>query len=493
MIRFSAAPRAMQEDGVATRVLVVDDDAAVRQALTRILGSRGVTVATVEDGLSALAYIEGNEVDVALVDLHMPGMNGLQTLSRLKEIRPDLAVILMTGLADVEVAVAAIKEGAFYFFNKPFSSNEAVAAIIEKASAHRRLQVRTRELQERLEAQEPFADLIGTSTAMQSVYRMIESVAPATSTVLILGESGTGKELVARAIHQASPRASRSIVVVNCGAIPKELVEAELFGHARGAFTGAHTARPGLFESADGGTIFLDEIADLPPPAQVKLLRTLQNGEIRRVGSNETRTVDVRVVAATNVDLAASIAAGTFRRDLYYRLNVISLTLPPLRERGDDVLLLASHFLAKLARRMGKPEKRLSSRAMRTIVDYSWPGNVRELEHAMERAFVLSRQELIEPSDLPFAATSKVSVPTLPPRASGRTERPEPPRDRLPLFSSLMTLPYATAKRRAAELFDKAYVEELLRSTNGNRSLAARRAGLDRANLRRVMRRTRRD
>jgi DNA-binding NtrC family response regulator len=485
--RLSAAPAAMPDEG-PVRVLVVDDEPPLRRLLIRVLGEKGFSVVAVEDGAQALAHVGERQVDVVLVDLQMPGMSGLEVLSRLKALYPDLSVILMTAFADVEVAVSAVKEGAFYFFNKPFVSNDAVAAIVAKAAEHHRLIRRARRMQEKLEAQERFGELVGTSPPMQAIYKVIAGVAPATSTVLVLGESGTGKELVARAIHQTSPRAGGPLVAVNCGAIPKELIEAELFGHARGAFTGAQAARRGLFESADGGTIFLDEVGDLPPPAQVKLLRTLQNGEVRAVGSDETRTVDVRVIAATNVDLAEKIEAGTFRRDLFYRLNVIAITVPPLRDRGDDVLALAGYFLGKLARRMGRPEKRLGPAAREALLAYTWPGNVRELEHAMERAFVLGPGPVIEPADLPFAQPARVAarVSTRP-----RSERP-PGRDRLAIPPSLLALPYATAKRRAMALFEEAYLDEQLRQAGGNRALAARRAGLDRANLRRVLRRTKR-
>ncbi|HEX8794045.1 MAG TPA: sigma-54 dependent transcriptional regulator [Polyangiaceae bacterium] len=483
MVRLSAAPPASVEAQSPLRVLVADDDPALRRILTRILEARGFLVETAEDGLKAVDRARSEEFDVALIDLHMPGQDGLTALPRLKEVRPDLQVILMTAFADVEVAVKAIREGAFYFFNKPFSSNEVVTAIVQKAGEHRRLALEARRLLQKLGATERFGELAGTSTGMRAIYKMIEGVAPVESTVLILGESGTGKELVARAIHQNSPRAARPLVVVNCGAIPKELVEAELFGHARGAFTGAQAARQGLFVSADGGTLFLDEVGDLPPSAQVKLLRTLQSGEVRPVGSDATRTVDVRVLAATNADLSAKIETGEFRRDLFYRLNVIAMVLPPLRDRGDDILVLAKHFLGKLARRTDRPEKRLSEASEAALLAYAWPGNVRELEHAMERAFILCPRDVIEPTDLPFEARPKTAAVHPGPDGPGP--------DGLSLPPALLALPYAAAKKRAMALFDEAYLGEQLRRAGGNRALAARHAGVDRANLRRVLRRTR--
>jgi transcriptional regulator with GAF, ATPase, and Fis domain len=313
---------------------------------------------------------------------------------------------------------------------------------------------------------------------MLEVYRLIEGVAPTSSTVLILGESGTGKELVARAIHQQSPRAKKPFVAVNCGAIPKELVESELFGHVRGAFTGAQTARTGLFETADGGTILLDEVGDLPLAAQVKLLRVLQEGEIKRVGADETRTVDVRVLAATNVDLMSRIQGGQFRRDLYYRLHVIAIELPCLRDRGDDMLLLANHYLQKFARSMGREPKRLSADAIRALREYEWPGNVRELEHAIEHAMVLAQRDVISASDLPFKnpspreqtsagiitpALRDISVSILPPAAPTIDAAHALPAD-------LADLPYAEAKRRLVSQFDESYTRELLRRASGNMS-----------------------
>jgi len=311
-------------------------------------------------------------------------------------------------------------------------------------------------------------------------YRLIEGVASATSTVLVLGESGTGKELVARAIHQRSGRAGKPFVPVNCAAIPKELVESELFGHVRGAFTGAQAARAGLFESAHGGTIFLDEVGDLPLAAQVKLLRVLQDGEVKRVGADESHTVDVRVIAATNVDLRAKLESGEFRRDLYYRLNVIALHLPPLRQREDDVALLATHFVQKLALRMNREPKRIGADALRAMRNYTWPGNVRELEHAIEHAFVLGQGDVIGAADLPFMKEVHEPDETRP----GNTTS-------VPWGADIHGLPYPEAKKRMTAIFDEAYIQEQLRRSGGNVSEAARRSGLDRSNFRRVMRRRR--
>jgi DNA-binding NtrC family response regulator len=448
-------------------------------------------VGVAEDGRQALEYIRSTPPDVALVDVMMPGMGGLEALAQIKAMGAPCEVVLMTAFADVDSAVAAMKAGAYHFLTKPFHSNDAVAHAVQRAAEHRRLTVRAEKLEQALLSKERFGEFIGDSPRILEVFRLIEGVAPTSSTVLILGESGTGKELVARAIHVHSSRAEKPFVAVNCGAIPKELVESELFGHVRGAFTGAQTTRAGLFETADGGTILLDEVGDLPLAAQVKLLRVLQEGEIKRVGADETRTVDVRVLAATNVDLASRLQSGQVRADLYYRLNVIAIALPPLRDRGDDVLLLASHFLQRFARKLQREPKRLSPDAMRALREYEWPGNVRELEHAIEHAMVLTQRDVITASDLPFVRHSlsePLTMPGLGPRSS-----PRPPPDGPDLRASvaeLAELPYGEAKRRLVAMFDETYTAELLQKSGGNMSEAARRAGLDRSNFRRLLKRS---
>jgi DNA-binding NtrC family response regulator len=498
---ISAAPPPLSEDTGALHVLVVDDEPALRRSLARVLEARGMKVGMAEDGATALAYMELTPPDVALVDMMMPGVGGLELLARIKASGVAVEVILMTAFADVDAAVAAMKAGAYHFLTKPFDSNDVVAHAVLRAAEHRRLADRARQLEQVLLSKERFGEIIGDSPKMLDVYRLIEGVGPTSSTVLILGESGTGKELAARAIHQQSPRAKKPFVAVNCGAIPKELVESELFGHVRGAFTGAQTSRTGLFETADGGTILLDEVGDLPLAAQVKLLRVLQEGEIKRVGADETRTVDVRVLAATNVDLMSRIQAGHFRRDLYYRLHVIAIELPPLRERGEDVLLLANHYLQKFARSMRRQSKRLGPDAIRGLREYDWPGNVRELEHAIEHAMVLAQRDVISAQDLPFVRQSGIgrdpsTVPGLGP--APRITDVEPLRPVGPIVGSatdpraeLAELPYAEAKKRLLSQFDETYTRELLERASGNMSEAARRAGLDRSNFRRLLKRCR--
>ncbi len=463
--------------GEAARVLIVDDEPTLRRSLARLLLSRGMQVLTADDGATAIDLLVDERVDVALVDLMMPKVGGLELLDHVKQHHVDVEVIMMTAFGDVETAVTAVRSGAYHFLTKPFRSNDEVALTVAKAAEHRRLLTRAALLEKRLEQMEKFGELIGNSPRMQEVYRLATGVAPTASTVLILGESGTGKELTARAIHQHSPRADAPFVAVNCSAIPVELVESELFGHVRGAFTGATTTREGLFETAHRGTLFLDEVGDLPPLAQVKLLRALQEGEIKRVGANETRSVDVRVIAATNVDLRERIASGRFREDLFYRLHVVAIELPPLRDRREDVPLLAHHFLTKYAARAARDVRHIAPEALRAMQQQAWPGNVRELENAIEYATVFCRDDTIRVADLPFARSSGGSASA----ASGHSGSMLP--------AGLLDLPYREAKQQAVAAFESAYLSELLRRSDGNISEAARQAGLDRSNFRRTAKR----
>ncbi len=472
------ASSAQADRGVAKpRVLVVDDEPQVRRSLARLLMAR-FDVLTAEDGEAALALLASSPVDVMLVDLNMPRMHGMALLDHVKRDYRSIEVVMMTAFGDIDTAVAAVRAGAYDFLTKPFASNDAVTLTLEKAAEHKRLVDRTHFLEQRLEQHERFGELVGSSSRMQEVYRLALGVAPTTSTVLILGENGTGKELVARAIHQHSTRADKAFRTINCGAIPETLVETELFGSLRGAFTGAQD-RPGLFELADKGTLFLDEIGDLPQLAQVKLLRALSQGEIKRVGATETRIVDVRVIAATNVDLKERIAAGRFREDLFYRHNVIPIHKPPLRQRKEDIPLLAYHFLQKYARRASKDLRRISAEGLRILRDQPWPGNVRELENAIEHAVVMCRGDAILPGDLPFARPH----PSESPGSQGGGE--------VHFDGDLAELPYTDAKDRATAAFDKHYVEKLMARTGNNISEAARQAGMDRSNFRRLLKRVR--
>jgi DNA-binding NtrC family response regulator len=380
---------------------------------------------------------------------------------------------MMTAFGDIDTAVAAVRQGAYNFLTKGVGPAETVLAIAQ-AAEHKRLVDRTRVLEQRLATHERFGELVGRSSRMQDVYRVALGAAPTTSTVLILGENGTGKELVARAIHQKSLRSERPLRAINCGAIPESLVETELFGSVRGAFTGA-LDRPGLFELADKGTVFLDEIGDLPLSAQAKLLRALAEGEVKRVGAAEPKTVDVRVIAATNVDLKERIAAGRFREDLYYRLAVIPVYLPALRQRKEDIPLLAYHFLHKYARRSGRDIKRIGPEALRFLREQPWPGNVRQLENAIEHAVVMARGESIMPTDFPSFSRDEA--------AASEDDGAD--------ADILAELPYAQAKEKAALAFDRSYVERLLKRTAGNVSEAARQAGMDRSNFRRLLKKAR--
>ncbi|MEW6660958.1 MAG: sigma-54-dependent transcriptional regulator [Bacillota bacterium] len=383
------------------KILVVDDESKVCQFLVDILSRQGYRVEGVNSSKQALEMLKHDSYDLLLTDLMMPEMNGLQLLERAKEEDPDLAVVMITGYSTVETAVEAMKKGALDYLAKPFKIEE-IKIVVEKALQHKSLMAENRRLRQELKnAKGGLPLIIGASPAMQRIYRIIDKVANTDSTVLIRGENGTGKELVARTLHLKSGRSSKAYVSINCAALPENLLESELFGHARGSFTGAVQAKKGLFEEADGGTIFLDEIGDISPGLQVKLLRVLQEQEFLRVGETRVRKINVRVLAATNRDLEAAIAQGSFRPELFYRLNVISIIMPPLREREGDLPLLAEHFLQKYCQKIGRPKLSLSPAAVKVLCDYSWPGNVRELENIIERIVILAEGDIIRPEELP--------------------------------------------------------------------------------------------
>jgi len=456
------------ENASALRVLVVDDEPVILQAWKKILAGHACEIRTLSDGSDVLAAVSGFRPDVVLLDIRLPHASGVDLLRDIKQDHADTEVVMMTAYATVETAVEAVKRGAYDFLTKPFTNIEAAALTVVKAGQHRRLVLRNQELENLVEMSDSFEGLVGSSPAMRAVFETIESVAYSTSTVLVNGESGTGKELVARAIHHRSQRRARPFVAINCSALTESLLESELFGHEKGAFTGASSAKRGLFEVCDGGSIFLDEIGDIPLSTQVKLLRVLQEGEIRRVGANDIRRVDVRVIAATNADLDAARDAGSFREDLYYRLKVISLDVPPLRDRLEDIPLLAFHFLKKFSKRNNKDLHGFTPDAMDLLGRHSWPGNVRELENAIERAVVLGRANEIQVADLP------VEVKQPRPARRGAT-------------TLLVDLPFRKAREVASREFEEQYLCELLSLTGGNVSEASRRAGMDRSNFRRVM------
>ena len=377
-----------------SRILVVDDEEVVRDVLSTLLGAEGYIVDLAENGAQALDMVRGEDYRVVLLDLMMPDMDGLQVLESFQARESAPATIVLTAYASIEKAVRATKLGAFDFITKPFKNDEILVAVKNAIEQHR-LRDENERLKSSLRQRFSYRNIIGKSVPMQQTFALISQIAPRRSTVLIQGESGTGKELVAKAIHAESTRADAPFVAINCGNIPSELLESEIFGHVRGAFTGATSAKKGLFEAADGGTIFLDEVASISLEMQAKLLRVIQEREFRRLGGLENIKVAVRIIAATNSDLQEAVAAGTFRDDLYYRINVIVVKLPPLRERSEDIPLLAEHFIRKYCEENGRSLCTIDPAAMRTLMEYNWPGNVRELENVMERAVVLCIGNLI--------------------------------------------------------------------------------------------------
>jgi len=409
-------------------------------------------------------------LDVLITDIRMPGVSGVDLLVAVKRQRPEIEVIVLTAYATVDTAVAALKSGAYDYLTKPLEDVNEVLRLVQRATERKRLLSRNRQLEQQLEARELFSGLVGDSASMREVYKLIGAVANSSSTVLIQGESGTGKELVARAVHDRSTRSKAAFVPINCGALPEPILESELFGHVKGAFTGAIVNKRGLFEAAHGGTLFLDEVGDMPIAMQVKLLRVLQEGEVKPVGATKSVEVDVRVIAATHSDLQAAVKAGSFRQDLFYRVNVIGIRLPALRDRLDDLPLLAFHLLKKHASHAGKKVERISAEALQALSLWPWKGNVRELENVIERAVVLAGSASIELADLP--AEMRGNQPAAKTAKDG---------------DSLAAMPYARARVVALRTFERRYLEDLLATHQGNISSAARAAGMDRSNFRRIL------
>jgi two-component system response regulator HydG len=447
-------------------LLVADDDAAVRQSLERALTREGYTVVLAPDGQAALERLRQGGVDLLLSDLRMPGLTGLELLREVKAAVPDVDVILLTAFGTVEEAVTAMKEGAADFLTKPFQRGQLIR-VIRKALERRELIAQNVALQRRLDDLLAQGNLIGVSPAFRAMMTLVDQVANSSATVLIHGESGTGKELVARAIHDRSPRRAGPFVAVNCAALPETLLESELFGYEKGAFTGAGVRKEGRFELADGGTLFLDEVADLSPVTQPKILRVLQEGEFERLGGTRTIKVDVRIVTASNQDLAALVKEKRFREDLFYRLNVIAVTAPPLREKREDVAVLAQHFLRVYAAKNNRALVGFSDDALRCLEAYAWPGNVRELENVVERAVVLARANTVEVGDLPDKITVNAIV----------LERPAPG-EGAPgegggegMLRIRVGTPLAEVEQRM--------LEETLRMTRGNKTLTAKLLGID--------------
>jgi two-component system response regulator AtoC len=439
------------------RILVVDDDADGAAMLRGSLRRRGYDLEVVRSGEEALAWLVGRQIDVVIAHLRMTGMSGLELCVALRERHSDIATIVVTGDGMLESAIAAIRAGAYDFVPKPIEPESLVIAI-ERAVAHVTLRRELRELQVAVDAQRPIPNIIGDSVAIRQVIEVVHRMADSDATVLIVGESGTGKELVARAIHDASTRRAQPFAAINCAAVPAGLLESELFGHVKGAFTDARRSRAGLFVQAARGTIFLDEIGEMPIEMQVKLLRVLQERRVRPVGGDEEVAFEARVITATNRDLESDVADKRFREDLYYRINVVQIVVPPLRARPGDLLMLAQHFIRKIAARTGKAVKGLGDDAARVMVDYDWPGNVRELENSLERALALTRFHEIAVEDLPEKIRSHKR--SLLVTATGMPDE-------------LITL---------AQVEDR-YVHQVLAAVGGNKTLASRILGIDRRSL----------
>ena len=382
------------------RILIVDDEEVLRDVLEVVIRREGFDVVLAASGEECLHVLDTEEVDLVILDIMLPGISGLDTLRAIRIANPNLPVIIVTAFSSIDGAIEAMKNGAFHYIPKPFR-NEEVVLTVNKALEQRRLSKENERLKGELSDKFSYSNIIGKSDTMRKVFDLIRLAAPSRSNMLIQGESGTGKELVAKAIHHASPRARNAFVTVNSGSLPPELLESSLFGHMKGAFTGAIATKRGLFEVADGGSIFLDEIGNINPETQAKLLRVIQEKEFMRLGSVETIKVDVRIIAATNADLQKLMAENKFREALYYRLNVINVVLPPLRRRREDINLLVSHFLEKYAEENRRKVREVTPEAMRLLMDHSWPGNVRELENAIERAVVLGTGDRITPELLP--------------------------------------------------------------------------------------------
>jgi len=446
-----------------SNVLVVDDEELYRRALERILTRVGHNVVSARGASEALQVVASRSIDLVLSDIQMPGINGLELVRQIRDIAPDLPCIVITGYGSPEQSVEALRAGAFWYLEKPFDQGhlDVVRRLVEQAIEVGRLKTENRLLQNQLRFRYRFENIIGNSAALRAVLDIVAKVAETDSTVLISGESGTGKELIARAIHYNSSRAERMLVTVNCGAIPEELLESELFGHVRGAFTNAVSHREGRFSVADEGTIFLDEIGDMSPNLQVKLLRVLQDRTFEAVGSSKTVSVNVRVIAATNQDLEQAIRDGRFREDLFYRLNVIPIEVPPLRKRPEDIPLLAQYFLEAANHDRIKQVKGISDEAMERLCAYAWPGNVRELENLMERLVILCGEGEIRADDLPaeFArqAAPTVAVPQLPPTG--------------------------LSFRDVVDDFETDLILQALEQTHWNKNRAARLLGLNRTTL----------
>ena len=486
------------------RIVVVDDDATMAGLLSDVLREEGHDANTYTDPMAARDAILADPPSLVITDMRMGHFDGMTLIDQVAAAHPGLPVILVTAYGSVDTAIEATRRGAYHFITKPFRLKE-VLLVVDRALTHRRMQVENARLRREIDTRDRFGGLIGRSAPMRRVFELIERVAGASSNVLVLGESGTGKELVARAIHQSSARKSQPFVAVNCSALPEGLLESELFGHVRGAFTGAHANKVGLFQEASSGTLFLDEIGDMPLPLQAKLLRAIQEKSIRPVGGNRELTVDTRIVAATHQDLRELVRQGRFREDLYYRLSVIPVELPPLRARSEDIPLLVNHFIDQIARGLGVPPKPVDHAAMMTLMRLPWEGNVRELQNVIERAHVLSRGQVITPIDIPAlegAAAAEHPPPVEP--TGGQTVTSEPQTAAQTVLPPMFGVPPPQAGARpngesgllpvlphgqpdenwpSLEAVELRYIIEVMKHTRGNKDRAALILGIDRRTL----------
>ncbi|MBI2490705.1 MAG: sigma-54-dependent Fis family transcriptional regulator [Candidatus Rokubacteria bacterium] len=459
---------------MAQRVLVVDDEPDMVENCARILKRAGLQCLTATDPRRALALVETERPDLLLTDVKMPGMDGMELLRRAREVDPALPVVLITAFATIESAVAAIKDGAFDYLPKNFSV-EQLRVAVERGLRQRELQIENRNLRDQLQGTLGFENILGRSPAMARVFELVRKAARSEANILVLGESGTGKELIARAIHANSPRAAQPFVPVDCASLPEQLLESELFGHEKGAFTGAVKGKRGLMEVADRGTLFLDEIAEMPVVLQVKLLRARQERQLRRVGGTATIDVDARVVSATNRDLRAAVAKGQFREELYYRVNVIEIPLPPLRDRAGDVRLLAHAFLKRYG---GERVRAFEEAALETLEAWAWPGNVRELQNVVERACALADGDRVGRQDLPDYLVQGRGL-----RAAGAA----PAAGAALPAGATADLPLKDAKEKWMQVLEAAYLRDLLERHGGNISAAAKAAGIDRKTFHRLI------
>lgn len=447
------------------RILIIDDDEIVRKSCERILSPEGFLIISAKDGKEGLKLLSKKTFDLVLTDLRMPDMDGIEVLKKVKEIGPDIEVIVITGYGTIKSAIEAIRHGAYDYIEKPFSPEELLN-VVERSIERRNLILENTRLRQEVQALYRVENIVGDSKAIQRVFNLIATVAPTESTVLITGESGTGKELVARAIHYNSPRREGPFIVVDCGTIPENLMEAELFGYMRGAFTGATDTQKGLIEVAKRGTLFFDEIGNLSLNLQAKLLRLLQEREFRPIGGRELIRADIRIIAATNKDLLSLVKEGFFREDLFYRLNVFPIYMPPLRERKEDIPALANHFLKKYSKESGKDVRFISAEAMKKLFLYDWPGNIRELENVIHRAVILSQGDTVRPEEIVISGNEDIRIPKTLKELKEVKKR---------------------LKAQSIEGIERSFILDALSRNNWNISRAAEEVGMQRTNFHSLM------